>query len=308
MTASAQTASAAVARSAVARAPRPGRIASRTAFFVMIAIFVLISLFPFYWIIITSLKTNADLSKGTTSLLPGHVTLGSYRADFTQTTGTAAGGVNFGRALLNSVIVALSTTLVTVVLASLAGYGLARTKLRGRPVILGFILIAGFFPIIAMLGPLFIAYRRVGWLNSYQGLIVSYLIYTLPIATWFLANYFSQIPAALEEAAIVDGATRLQALWRVIVPVALPGVFTATILSFILAWNDFILALTFNSDPNKFTAPVAITSLGQGSGSSFEVFYNRIDAAVVVITVPIALIVIFAQRRIVSGLTAGALK
>jgi trehalose/maltose transport system permease protein len=288
---------------------RPARkITSKAAFFVMIVIFVLISLFPFYWIIITSLKTNADLSKGTTSLLPGHVTFGNYKADFTQTTGTATGGVNFGRALLNSVIVALATTLITVILASLAGYGLARTRLGGRPLILGFILIAGFFPIIAMLGPLFIAYRRVGWLNSYQGLVVSYLIYTLPIATWFLANYFSQIPAALEEAAIVDGATRLQALRKVIVPVAMPGVFTATILSFILAWNDFILALTFNSDPGKYTAPVAITALGQGSGSSFEVFYNRIDAAVVVITIPIALIVIFAQRRIISGLTAGALK
>jgi ABC-type glycerol-3-phosphate transport system permease component len=160
---------------------------------------------------------------------------------------------------------------------------------------------------MAMVGPLFIAYRRIGWLDTYQGLVVSYLIYTLPIATWFLANYFAQIPAALEEAAIVDGATRLQALRRVIIPVALPGVFTATIMSFILAWNDFTFALSFMQSADHYTAPVAIVNLGQGA-SNFEVLFNRIDAAVVVITIPIALIVIFAQRRIVSGLTAGALK
>jgi ABC-type glycerol-3-phosphate transport system permease component len=280
------------------------KILSRTGFFILLAVFVLVSLFPFYWIVITSLKTQAQLSKGTTSLFPDHLSFGSYSADFSQTT---SGGVNFARALLNSAIVALSATVLTVILAALAGYGLARTKLRGSPVILGFILVAGFFPIMAMVGPLFLAYRRIGWLDTYQGLVVSYLIYTLPIATWFLTNYFSQIPVALEEAAIVDGATRLQALWRVIIPVALPGVLTATIMSFILAWNDFTFSLSFMQSPDHYTAPVAIVDLGQGA-SSFEVLYNRIDAAVVVITIPIALIVIFAQRRIVSGLTAGALK
>ncbi len=286
-----------------ARRPRRRKIVSRTLFFVLIAIFVLVSLFPFYWIVITSLKTQADISKGTTSLLPpGHLTLGSYRTDFTQTSNT---GVNFGRALLNSAFVALSATVIAVLLGSLAGYGLARTRLRGRPVILGFILIAGFFPVIAMVGPMFLTYRRIGLLDTYPGLIIAYLIYTLPIAVWLLTNYFSQIPAALEEAAIVDGATRLQALWRVIVPVALPGVFTATIISFILAWNDFLFALMFMTSPSHFTAPVAIVNLGQ---SQYQVFYGRIDAAVVALTIPVAVIVIFAQKRIISGLTAGALK
>jgi ABC-type glycerol-3-phosphate transport system permease component len=278
------------------------KIVPRTLFFILIAIFVVVSLFPFYWIVITSLKTQADIAKGTTSLLPGHISLGSYRVDFTQTSTT---GVNFGRALLNSAIVALSATVIAVILGSLAGYALARTRLRGRPVILGFILIAGFFPVIAMVGPMFLSYRRVGLLDTYPGLIISYLIYTLPIAVWLLTNYFSQIPIALEEAAIVDGATRLQALRRIIVPVALPGVFTATIISFILAWNDFLFALMFMTSPNHFTAPVAIVNLGQ---SQYQVFYNRIDAAVVALTIPVALIVIFAQKRIISGLTAGALK
>ncbi len=281
---------------------RRRKIVSRTMFFVLIAIFVIVSLFPFYWIVITSLKTQGDISKGTTSLLPGHVSFGSYKIDFTQTSST---GVNFGRALANSAIVSLSATVIAVLLGSLAGYGLSRTRLRGRPVILGFILIAGFFPPIAMVGPMFLSYGRIGLLDTYPGLIISYLVYMLPIAIWLLTNYFSQIPAALEEAAIVDGATRLQALRRVIVPVALPGVFTATIISFILGWNDFLFALMFMTSPSHFTAPLAIVNLGQ---SQYQVFYNRIDAAVVALTIPVALIVIFAQKRIISGLTAGALK
>jgi ABC-type glycerol-3-phosphate transport system permease component len=272
-------------------------VVRRSAFYVLIAAFIVVSLFPFYWIVITSLKTSAEISKGTTSLLPGKLTFSSYVDVFTQS--------NFLRPLANSAIIALSTTALTVVIASLAGYALARVALHGRGVILAFILLAGFFPVIAMVGPLFLAYKDLGLLNTYIALIITYLVYTLPIATWFLANFFSQIPRELEEAAVTDGATRLQALWKVIVPVALPGVFTAAILSFILAWNDFTFALSYLQTPNMYTAPLAIVNLGQ---SQYQVFYNRIDAAVVVITIPIALIVIFAQRRIISGLTAGSFR
>ena len=279
-----------------------GRAASRTGFYILIALFVVGSLFPFYWIAITSLKTPAQLAGGTTSLLPGHVSLGSYSADLTQTSTT---GLSFGRSLLNSLIVALSTTAVTTVLAVLAGYALSRTRMRGKGAVLGFVLLASFFPPLAMVGPLFLAYRRVGLLNSYPALIITYLIYTLPLATWFLANFFSQLPRQLEEAALVDGASRLRALRRVILPVAVPGIFTVAILSFILAWNDFAFAVSFMETPDKYTAPLAIVGLGQ---SQYQVFYNRIDAAVVLVTLPVALLVIFAQRRIISGLTAGALK
>jgi ABC-type glycerol-3-phosphate transport system permease component len=269
---------------------------------VLIAIFVVGSLFPFYWIVITSLKTQGELANGTTSLLPGHISWGSYSADLT---GTSTTGLNFGRSLLNSAIVALATTAITVVLAVFAGYALSRTRMRAKSSILGFVLIAGFFPPLAMVGPLFLAYRRIGLLNNYPALIITYLIYTLPLATWFLANFFSQLPRQLEEAALVDGASRLAALRRVILPVAVPGVFTVAILSFILAWNDFAFAVSFMETPDKYTAPLAIIGLGQ---SQYQVFYNRIDAAVVLVTLPVALRVIFAQRRIISGLTAGALK
>ncbi len=274
-----------------------GRAARQTGFFGLLAAFVVVSLFPFYWIVITSLKTPAEISTGTTSLLPGHITFSNYIDDFTQQ--------DFLRPLLNSVIVSVSTTVVTVILASLAGYALSRTRIRGKGLILGFILLSAFFPLLAMVGPLFIVYRRLGLLNSYPALIIACLIYTLPLGTWLLTNYFSQIPRELEEAAIVDGTTRVQALYKVIVPVAMPAIFTVTILSFILAWNDFTFALSFMQTPDRYTAPLAIVSLGQ---SMYQTFYNLIDAAVVIISVPIALIVIFAQRRIISGLTAGAIK
>jgi trehalose/maltose transport system permease protein len=284
------------------RRTSPGRIAGRTGFFVLIALFVLVSLFPFYWIVITSLKTQADLNQGTTSLLPGHISFSSYKFITTETSAT---GINFGRALANSAIVALSATALTVVLSVLAGYGLSRTRIRGKGPILAFILLAGFFPVLAMVGPLFLAYRHLGLLNSYPALIITYMVYTMPVATWFLSNFFAQIPRQLEEAATVDGASRLTALWRVILPVSVPGIFTVTILAFILAWNDFTFALSFMELPDKYTAPLAIVGLGH---TQFQTFFNRIDAAVVLITLPVALLVIFAQRRIISGLTAGALK
>src|SRR6266536_1633406 len=241
-------------------------------------IFVLASLFPFYWMVITSLKSGNELSSGTTGLFLHHPTFSAYTSIFSK--------YNFIQPLINSAIVCLGVTVLSVFIGALAGYGLARTRMRFKGSILGFILI-------------------VSLLNTLPGLIIAYFIYTLPIATWLLTNFFSQIPAALEEAAIVDGATRLQALRKVIVPVALPGVFTAAILSFILAWNDFLFALSFITSQDNFTAPLAIVNIGQ---SQYHVFYNLIDAAVVIVTIPVALLVIFAQRRIISGLTAGALK
>ena len=280
------------------RVIRPRRVAGKTGFFLLLAIFVLVSLFPFYWIVVTSLKTTAEYNQGTTSLLPpAHVTFSNYVDDFTQQ--------DFIRPLLNSVGVALATTILTVLIAALAGYGLSRTTIRGKGGILGFILLAAFFPAMAVVGPMFIAYKHVGLLNTLPGLVICYLVLTLPLATWLLTNYFSQIPKELEEAAIVDGSTRVQALRKVIIPVAMPAMFTVAILSFILAWNDFTFAVSFISTANNYTAPLAIYNLGQ---SQYQVFYNLIDAAVVIISLPIALMVIFAQKRIISGLTAGSFR
>jgi len=277
---------------------RPGRAARKTGFFLLLALFVLVSLFPFYWIVITSLKTTAEYNQGTTSVLPpSHVTMSNYVDDLTQQ--------NFIRALLNSVGVSLATTILTVLLAALAGYALSRTSIRGKGGILGFILLTAFFPPLAIVGTMFIAYKHIGLLNTLPGLVICYLVLTLPLATWLLTNYFLQIPKELEEAAIVDGSTRVQALHKVIVPVARPAMFTVAILSFILAWNDFTFAVSFISTPNNYTAPLAIYNLGN---SQYQVFYNLIDAAVVIISLPVACLVIFAQKRVISGLTAGSFR
>ena len=280
-----------------ARAATPWQVARRTGFFALMAIFVIVSLFPFYWIVITSLKTPQEINAGTTSLLPGHITFSNYVDDFTQN--------DFIRPLLNSVLVCGCTMIVTVLLGALAGYALARTNIRGKPLFLGFILIANFFPVIAMVGPLFTVYRKIGFLNTYPGLIIADLIYTLPLATFLMASYFSQIPRSLEEAALVDGSTRLNTLRKIVVPVAMPGVFTTAILAFMLTWNDILLGLSFMTSSSKYTATVAIVTLGQ---SPYQTFYNLIDAAVVIISLPIAVLVLFAQRRIVSGLTAGSFR
>lgn len=284
------------------RARRPGsaKIIRETLFYLAVAVVVLIALFPFYWILRTSLLSNYQVSQGVggaNGVIPSHLSLSAWKNVFTQD--------GFLTPLRNSLIVALACTAVTVVVASLAGYALARLKIRGVAAILGFILLAGFFPVLAMIGPLFLIMRQLNVLDNIYPLIIIYTVYTLPISTWLLKNFFEQIPAELEDAALTDGATRLQALRKVIIPVAVPGVFTAAILSFILAWNDFAFAVSFLTSPTKFTAPLGITTFGE---SQFQVFYNLIDAAVVIISIPIALIVLFAQRRIVSGLTAGSFR
>lgn len=279
--------------------PHGWGLARQVGFYLLVLVVMFISLFPFYWILRTSLESNAEVSEGVTStgLLPNHLTFEAYENVFSKQ--------HFFTPLLNSAIVALVATAVTIVVATMAGYALARLRLRGGGAILGFILIAGFFPVLAMVGPLFLLFKEFSLLDNIYPLILAYLVYTLPIATWLLRNFFSQIPPDLEEAALVDGATRLQALRKVVVPVAVPGVFTAAILAFILAWNDFTFAVSFLETPSNFTAPLAIVNFGQ---SQFQVFYNRIDAAVVIVTIPIALLVLFAQRRIVAGLTAGSFR
>jgi ABC-type glycerol-3-phosphate transport system permease component len=287
-------------RSAPRRTLTPAKIVKETLFYIAVIIVVLIALFPFFWILRTAFLSDAQVGQGVggaNGIIPSHLTFSSFKNVFTQD--------DFQRPLLNSFIVATCCTAVTVVVASIAGYALARLHIRGVGPILGFILLAGFFPVLAIIGPLFLVMRYLGVLDNIYPLIIIYTVYTLPISTWLLKSFFDQIPTELEDAALTDGATRLQTLRRVIVPVAIPGVFTAAILSFILAWNDFAFAVAFLQSQPNFTAPLAITTFGF---SQFQVYYNLIDAAVVIISIPIALLVLLAQRRIVSGLTAGSFR
>jgi ABC-type glycerol-3-phosphate transport system permease component len=278
----------------------PGKIVRETLFYIAVIIVVLIALFPFYWILRTSLESNSQVAAGVggkNGIIPSHLSGQAFVNVFSQQ--------HFLTPLVNSIIVSLATTVVTIIVASCAGYALARLNIRGAGAILAFILLAGFFPVLAMIGPLFLMLRYIGALDTIYPLIVVYLVYTLPITTWLLKNFFEQIPKDLEDAALTDGATRLQTLRKVVIPVAVPGVFTAAILSFILAWNDFAFAVSFLSTQSHFTAPLAITTFGQ---SGYQTFYNLIDSAVVIVSIPIALLVLFAQRRIVSGLTAGSFR
>ncbi|MDA8195370.1 MAG: carbohydrate ABC transporter permease [Thermaerobacter sp.] len=274
----------------------PRRTGGKVLFSIIVTVIVVYSLLPFYWILKSSLETSSALNQATTSFWPGQITLTHYVALFATE--------NFWRPLLNSVFVAGMTTLLSVLLGSLAAYALARMPIKGKAAVLGFVLLVSFFPQIAMVGPLFLVFRQLHWLNTYQSLIFPYLILSLPITTWILTAFFQQIPKDIEEAAMVDGASIAQTIWQVFAPIAAPGIFTAAILGFLLAWNDLLFALSFLQSPNMFTVPLALVNFR----NAYYVHYGQIYAGVVVASVPIALVVLFLQRRIESGLTAGSIK
>lgn len=255
-------------------------------------------LFPFYWIAQQSLQSVAEFNLGSPTFWPRHVVWSNYTAIFSADDGLLS-------ALKNSLIVSSVVTLVTLLCSCLAAYSLNRLLRRGKNAILALVLMAGFFPLWAMIGPLFLAFRHAHLLNSLQAVMIADLVYTLPLGTWLLTSLFEQLPWELEEAALIDGCSRLSALWRIIVPIASPSLATVGIFSFVLSWQDFAFSLSFLQTPNKYTAPMAMVFLGQ---TKYQVFFNRTDAAVIVITLPIAMLVFLAQRRIVAGLSAGALK
>ena len=264
---------------------------------IALAVITLIFLVPFFWVLSQSLEPSAEFSRNLPTLWPSHPTLGNYYTVLIKD--------SFSRSILSSLIVAAITTVITLVLGALAGYALSRLPIRGRGLVLGFVILAGFFPLTAMMGPLFDVMGHIGLLNTYLGLSIADLIYTVPLTTWLLASLFGQIPMEIEEAALVDGASRLGAVWRVIVPLAAPALVTAAIFSFLLVWNDFAFSLAFLQTANRFTAPLSIVMLSQ---TKYQVFYNLTDAGVLLTALPIFVLVLFAQRRIVSGLTTGALR
>lgn len=263
-----------------------------------VAVIAIAFLFPFYWIVQQSLQSVDEYNRGRPTYWPRHVTFENYRNIFSADDGLLV-------ALRNSVLVSAVVTVTTVVCCCLAAYALNRLLTRARSAILAVVLMAGFFPLWAMIGPLFLVFRQAHLLNTLQAVMLADLVYTLPIGTWLMTSLFEQLPWELEEAARIDGCTRLGALRRVILPIAMPSLMTVAILSFVLSWQDFAFSLSFLQTPDRYTAPLATVFLGQ---NKYQVFLNRTDAAVVVITLPIALFVFLAQRRIVRGLTAGALK
>jgi multiple sugar transport system permease protein len=261
-----------------------------------VALIVIFCLFPFYWLINISLKSGNDLQGS--SIFPPHPTLTNYKAIFQNS--------DFTDALRNSAIVALVTTALALTVGSFCAYALARLKLRGKFIILAIVLTISTFPQIAIAAPLFKLWADIGIFNTLIGLILPYLTFALPLSIYILVSFFKEIPRDLEEAALVDGATHFQAFRKVVIPLAAPGLATAGILTFIAAWNEFLLAVTLTSSPAARTVPAEISFFT--GATEHQVPYGSISAASVVITVPLIAMVLLFQKRIVAGLTAGAVK
>ncbi|MFI9616864.1 carbohydrate ABC transporter permease [Streptomyces sp. NPDC052023] len=272
---------------------RTGSLARRIG----IAAIVLYCLAPFYWMVVSSLRRPSD--QFSNSPLPLPVSFDNYAAAFDPRNG-------FGRALVNSLIVSGATTAVTLVVAIFAGYALARLNFRGKTLILTLIIAASMFPPITLVVPLLQFFTDAGWINTYQAMIVPSMSFALPLAVWNLTAFFRQMPAELEKAAQVDGCTPAQAFRKIVLPLAAPGIFTTAILVFISAWNEFLIAVSVVNDREMMTANV-IVSLFTGQYKYDQPFGTQMAAGVVV-TLPLVVAVLFFQRRIVDGLTAGGLK
>ena len=265
---------------------------------VAVAAIVVFCLFPFYWLINISLKTGPDLASS--SVVPPNPNLDNYKAIFENS--------QFTRALLNSAIVAITTTVLALIVGSFCAYALARLKFKGKFWLLALILSITTFPAIAIAAPIFKLWTDIGLFNAKfgLGLVPPYLTFALPLAIYILTSFFKEIPKDLEEAALVDGATNFQAFYKVVIPLAAPGLATAGILTFIFAWNEFLLAVTLTSSPDARTVPAAIAFFT--GATQFELPLGTISAASVVISIPLIFLVLFFQKRIVAGLTAGAVK
>ena len=264
----------------------------------LIAALVLVvnGLFPAFWILLTSFKTEAELTQKPITWLPHAATLRNYVQAFSDQP-----LLTF---LFNSFMVALLSTALTLLVSVLAAYALARLNLRFRGLIMSVIIAVSTFPLVTLLVPLFETMRALNLLNSWTALILPYTVLSLPVCTLVLTSFFEGIPRDLENAAMIDGCTRFGALFRVVVPLSAPGVFTAGILAFVNAWDEFLLALSFNSNPALRTLPVGI-QLYQGE---FAFPWPVISAALVVGIVPVAILIVIFQERVVSGLTAGGIK
>ena len=260
------------------------------------AVLVALLLFPLLWMTLASLRPDARLFGGS---LPGsaqQLSVAHYEALFEER--------GFAQPIRNSLVVAGLTTLVTLPVATLCAYALARLRLRGQAALLGFLLAVSMFPQISVVGPLYLMLREVGLINTYPGLVLPYVTFATPLAVWLLTGFFRQLPRDLEEAALIDGASRLRALRDIVLPLAAPGIASTAILTFLYCWNEFLFALSFTLGPERHTVPVAI-ALFRGR---YQVPWGQVLAAAVIATIPVALVVLAFQRRIVAGLTAGAVK
>ncbi|HEY2421447.1 MAG TPA: carbohydrate ABC transporter permease [Neobacillus sp.] len=265
-------------------------------FGIVVVFYLFAMVFPFFWVFITSFKTSGEIfGTGAFRVIPKNPTIQNYIT------------ILFEKGILNSIknslIVATTTTVYIIIVATFSAYAISRFHFRGKNILLGLILAVSMFPQMIITGPIYNLFLHLKLLNSFA-VVLPYSTITLPMAVWILVTHFNQIPTALEESAKIDGATTFQTLFKIIFPLAAPGVFTTAIITFISAWNEFLLTITLNANAEYHTVPVAISFLR----TQFEILWGQVSAATAIVTVPTLIIVLLFQRQIVSGLTSGGVK
>jgi ABC-type glycerol-3-phosphate transport system permease component len=254
------------------------------------------ALFPVYWVVITSLKPRSEIYTRTPDLWPSNPQWSEYPR--------VLGEGHVGRALLNSLIVASATMVICVIVGAMAAYALARYRFRMRSLLLMLILMTQMFPLVVLVIPLFVIMRKAGLIDTYWSLIVTYLAFCVPLAIWVMRGFIVSIPEELEHAARIDGATRIGAMVRVILPLAAPGLATCAVLSFLEGWKEFLLALTFLNEDSRKTVPLVLQSfVGRG-----DVDWSAVMATSVLYTLPVAIVFVLARKHLMTARTAGAVK
>lgn len=272
----------------------------RWAFYGLLSLVLVYTVFPYYWAIASSLKGNEELFSTPVTYWPLRPTLENYCLVLTSK--------EFLYALLNSTIVCCAVVALSLLVGSLAAYALGRLRFRGQTLMLYVVLSMTMFPQIAVLGGLYTMINHLGLFNRLPALVISYLLFTLPFTVWVLTSFFGALPRELEEAALVDGASPMVTFWVVLLPLVSPALVTTGLLAFIGAWNEFLYALSFMQTPDKYTVTRAIFGFTGVTGSAFEIPWGQMMAATVVVTIPLIVLVLYFQNRIIAGLTGGAVK
>lgn len=268
----------------------------KTVSWIYIILFLFISIFPFLWILVTSFKPEVEIhGTGAYNIIANNPTLENYV--------TVIFEKHILRAIKNSFITAGMTTVYVVIVASMSAFIIARYKFKGKSLLMGFILSVSMFPQMIIIGPVFNMFYKLNWLNSYY-ISLAYCSITLPSAVWIMVTHFKRVPAALEEAARIDGCSAWGILWKVIFPIAAPGVFATAIITFIAGWNEYLLSCTLNIAESMQSVPVRISYLRD----EYSIFWSQITAAAVVVIVPTLIIVLIFQKQIVAGIANGAVK
>lgn len=280
-------------------------IAGRSYRYVILGVVILalfITLFPIYWMVLTSFKPRVELFKLPPDWIPETPTLKNY---YDVLLSVKAERLNFITYFKNSVVVCSAVVALTLILAIPAAYSFSRFRFGGRRTVLNLVLVSQMLPIVMLLIPFYVTFRKLGLLNTYVSVIVPYLVFTLPFSMWMLKGYFDAIPTELEDAAMVDGCTKLQAMSKVVLPNISPGVIATSIVAFMMAWDEFIIALTLLARDEMRTLPPGIVLSFVGE---FEIRWGPMMAASVIVSLPVMLIFAFLHKHLIAGLTAGAVK